>query len=111
MVSFQICRMDVQTIILQKACLFCSDSKAAKFGGKPGSKPGGRKPYKPFNNAEKKNKPWKAGDHFNKQNRFTASTADAGSQKRKKPPKKGEEGEGGIAVQILVLLTDDCFML
>lgn len=99
--------MDVQTIILQRACLFCPDSKATKFGGKPG----GKKPYKPFNNAEKKKKPWKTGDHFNKQNRFMASVADGGSLKRKKPPKKGEEGEGGIAVQILVFRTDDSFIL
>lgn len=95
--------MDVQTIILQRACLLCLDSKATKFGGKPGSKPGGKKPYQPFNNAEKKNKPWKAGDNFTKQKRFIASTADGGSQKRKKPPKRGEEGEGGIAVQTLIL--------
>lgn len=117
MVSSHIRRMDVQTIILQRACLFCPDSKATKFGGKPGSKPGGKKPYKPFNNAEKKNKPWKTGDHFNKQNRVIDSTADGGSQKRKKPPiksKRGEEDEGGVAVQILVLSDDFkffCYLL
>lgn len=114
MVSSHIRRMDVQTVILQRACLFCPDSKATKFGGKPGSKPGGKKPYKPFNNAEKKNKPWKTGDHFNKQNRVIDSTADGGSQKRKKPPiksKRGEEDEGGVAVQILVLSDDFKFFL
>lgn len=87
MVSSQICRIDVQTVILQRACLCCPDSKATKVGGKAGS-------YKPFNKAEKMNKPWTTADPFNKQNRFLTSTADGGSQKRKKPPKKGGEGEG-----------------
>lgn len=93
MVSSQLCKMDIQTIILQRACLLCPDSKETKFGGKAGSKPGGKKPYKSFNNAEKKYKTWKMGDHFKKQDRFIACSSDRGSQKRKKPPKKGEEGK------------------
>uniref|UniRef100_H3CY95 Pumilio homolog 3 n=1 Tax=Tetraodon nigroviridis TaxID=99883 RepID=H3CY95_TETNG len=67
------------------------DAKTSKFGGKPGSKPGGKKPYKPFNNAEKKSKAWKTGEPFNKQKRLIGSAADGGSQKRKRPPKSGEQ--------------------
>lgn len=96
-----ICRLDVPDRYL--TCLFCPDSKAARFGGRPGSKAGGKKPYKPFSNAEKKSKPRKTGDHFNKQSRVIASTADGGSQKRKRPPlksKRGEGGEGGVAVTV-----------
>lgn len=69
------------------------DSKATKFGGKPG----GKKPYKPFNSAEKKSNPWKTGDNGKKPNRFI----DGESQKRKKPPlksKRGQEAEGGFTL-------------
>ncbi|TNM92401.1 hypothetical protein fugu_019413, partial [Takifugu bimaculatus] len=77
-----------------------NDSKATRFGGKPSSKPGGKKPYKPFNSTEKKNKSWKPVDNGKKQNRFISSKTDGESQKRKKPPlksKRGEEAEGPAA--------------
>ncbi|XP_056875712.1 pumilio homolog 3 isoform X1 [Takifugu flavidus] len=77
-----------------------NDSKATRFGGKPSSKPGGKKPYKPFNSTEKKNKSWKPVDNGKKQNQFISSKTDGESQKRKKPPlksKRGEEAEGPAA--------------
>lgn len=62
---------------------------ATKFsGGKAGTKPCGKKPY---TNAERKSRPWKAGDSGKKQNKLPFSKVGKGPQKRK----RGEEGGEG----------------
>lgn len=72
-----------------------------KLGGKSGHKPGGKKPFKPYNSTEKKNRPGKAADGVKKQNKLNFSQTNKGSQKRKMPHFKGKkreedgEGEGG----------------
>lgn len=74
----------------------CPDSIGTKFSGKLGSKPGGKKPFKPYNNAERKNRPGKAGDGGKNPHKPAFSKAGKGSQKRKLPPFKAKrEEEGG----------------
>ncbi|XP_070706418.1 pumilio homolog 3 [Pempheris klunzingeri] len=72
------------------------DSIGTKLGGKPG----GKKPFKPYN-TEKKGRLGKGGDGGNKQNKFAFSKGGNGPQKRKLPPFKGKnkggEGEGPVA--------------
>ncbi|XP_030598614.1 pumilio homolog 3 [Archocentrus centrarchus] len=62
------------------------DSTGTKFGGKPGSK----KPFKPYNNAERKSRPGKGWDGRKKEAKFSFSKAG----KRKLSDVKDEEGEG-----------------
>ncbi|XP_029301201.1 pumilio homolog 3 [Cottoperca gobio] len=67
------------------------DSMGTKLGGKPG----GKKPFKPYNNTEKKGKPWKGGEGGKKEHKSAFSKAGTGQQKRKLPFKaKNEEDEG-----------------
>ena len=81
---------------MSQACVsLCPDSIGTKLGGKPG----GKKPFKPYNkNTDKKSKPGKGGDGGKKQHKFGFSKAGKGPQKRKLPPfkakKEEEEGEG-----------------
>ncbi|KAK5851670.1 hypothetical protein PBY51_023207 [Eleginops maclovinus] len=75
------------------------DSMGTKLGGKPGGKPVGKKPFKAYNNAERKGKPWKGGNGGNKDYKPAFSKAGPGAQKRKMPFKgknkeEEEEGEG-----------------
>ncbi|TKS84135.1 Pumilio -like protein 3 [Collichthys lucidus] len=67
------------------------DSIGAKLGGKPG----GKKPFKPYNNTERKGRPWKGGDGDKKQQKFAFSKAGNGPQKRKLPHFKGKNEEDG----------------
>nr|XP_040053052.1 pumilio homolog 3 isoform X1 [Gasterosteus aculeatus aculeatus] len=69
------------------------DSMGTKLGGKPG----GKKPYKPFNNTERKGRP-KGGDGGKREHKFPFSKADGGPQKRKMPfkAKNKEDGEGPV---------------
>ncbi|XP_038589804.1 pumilio homolog 3 [Micropterus salmoides] len=72
------------------------DSIGTKLGGKPG----GKKPFKPYNSAEKKSRPGKGGDGGKTKHKFAFSKVDKGLQKRKpsfKAKKDGEEGEGPVA--------------
>lgn len=62
------------------------DSTGTKFGGKPGSK----KPFKPYNNAERKSRPGKGRDGGKKEAKFSFSK----TGKRKLPDVKDEEGKG-----------------
>uniref|UniRef100_A0A3Q3WLU0 PUM-HD domain-containing protein n=1 Tax=Mola mola TaxID=94237 RepID=A0A3Q3WLU0_MOLML len=64
-----------------------------KLGGKSGHKPGGKKPFKPYNSTEKKNRPGKAADGVKKQNKLNFSQTNKGSQKRKMPHFKGKKRE------------------
>ncbi|XP_070780853.1 pumilio homolog 3 [Enoplosus armatus] len=78
------------------------DSIGTKLGGKPGfNKPGGKKPFKPHNNTEKKSWPGKGRDGGKKQQKFAFSKDSKGQQKRKLPFKakkeEEEEGEGPVA--------------
>lgn len=72
----------------------CPDSIGSKLGGKPG----GKKPFKPYNSTERKGRLGKGGDSGKNQHKFAFSKAGNGQQKRKLPPFKGknkeEEGEG-----------------
>lgn len=63
--------------------LLCSDSMGTKLGGKPGSKPSGKKPFKPYNSTEKRGKPGAAGEGGNKRHKPSFSKADKGPRKRK----------------------------
>ncbi|XP_028274268.1 pumilio homolog 3 [Parambassis ranga] len=79
------------------------DSIGTKLGGKPGSKQGGKKPFKPYNNTEKKSRPWKGKDGGTKEHKFSFSKAGKGSPgKRKLQAVKddGEEGEGPMAKKV-----------
>lgn len=67
----------------------CPDSIGTKLGGKPG----GKKPFKPYNNTERKGRPWKGGDGDKKQQKFAFSKAGNGPQKRKLPHFKGKNEE------------------
>lgn len=72
------------------------DSIGTKLGGKSG----GKKPFKPYNSAEKKSRPGKGGDGGKTKHKFAFSKVDKGPQKRKpsfKAKKDGEEGEGPVA--------------
>lgn len=71
-----------------------------KLGGKPGSK----KPFKPYNNAEWKSRPGKGGDGGRKQHKLSFSKDGKGPQKRKLPPfkVKREEEEGEITFYFLI---------
>lgn len=72
------------------------DSIGTKLGGKSG----GKKPFKPYNSAEKKSRPGKGGDGGKTKHKFAFSKVDKGTQKRKpsfKAKKDGEEGEGPVA--------------
>lgn len=72
------------------------DSIGTKLGGKPG----GKKPFKPYNSTEKKSRPGKGGDGGKTKHKFAFSKVDKGPQKRKqsfKAKKDGEEGEGPVA--------------
>ncbi|MED6262585.1 hypothetical protein ATANTOWER_022129 [Ataeniobius toweri] len=70
------------------------DSSGTKFGGKPG----GKKPFKPYKNTEKKTRPGKANDGGRK---LGFSNAGKGPQGKRKLPadgrgplaKKGKRGE------------------
>lgn len=64
----------------------CPDSAGTKFGGKPG----GKKPFKPYNNAERKSRPGKGRDGGKKETKFSFSKAG----KRKLADVKSEDGEG-----------------
>lgn len=82
------------TITLSQVChrrvSLCPDSIGTKLGGKPG----GKKPFKPYN-TERKSRPGKGGDGGKKQHTFAFSKAGNGPQKRKLPFKaKREEDEG-----------------
>lgn len=65
---------------------FCPDSTGTKFGGKPGSK----KPFKQYNNAERKSRPGKGRDGDKRQTKFSFSKGG----KRKLTDAKDEGGEG-----------------
>ncbi|XP_042365138.1 pumilio homolog 3 [Plectropomus leopardus] len=71
------------------------------IGTKLGGKPGGKKPFKPYNNTERKGKPGKGGDGGNKERKFAFSKAGTGPPKRKAPfkgkYKEDEEGGGPAA--------------
>ncbi|XP_075935917.1 pumilio homolog 3 [Anarhichas minor] len=71
------------------------DSMGTKLGGKPG----GKKPYKAFDNAERKGRP-KGGDGDKREHKFPFSKADGGPQKRTMPfkakIKEEDEGEGPV---------------
>ncbi|KAI3361929.1 hypothetical protein L3Q82_012280 [Scortum barcoo] len=75
------------------------DSIGTKLGGKPGAKSGGKKPFKPYNNTERKSRPGKGGDGDKKQQKFGFSKPGKGPQKRKMPfkVKNKEDGEGPVA--------------
>lgn len=79
-----------------------------KLGGKPGSKPGGKKPFKPYNNAERKSRPGKGGDGGKKQHKLAFSKDGKGPQKRKLPPfkvkREEEEGEKTFYFYFTLLL-------
>ncbi|TNN86389.1 Pumilio 3 [Liparis tanakae] len=67
------------------------------MGTKLGSKPGGKKPYKPLNNSEKKST-LMGGAGSKKEHKFPSSKAGMGPQKRTMQFKsKNEEGEGPVA--------------
>jgi len=64
------------------------------MGTKLGSKPGGKKPYKPLNNAEKKSRSM-GGAGSKEEHKFPSSKAGMGPQKRTMQFKaKNEESEG-----------------
>ncbi|KAK9532790.1 hypothetical protein VZT92_010158 [Zoarces viviparus] len=71
------------------------DSMGTKLGGKPG----GKKPYKAFDNTERKGRP-KGGDGDKREHKFPFSKADRGPQKRTMPfkarIKEEDEGEGPV---------------
>ena len=70
------------------------DSIGTKFGGRPGSKAGGKRPFKPYNNTEKKGRPGKARDFNKKEYKSGYSKAGQGLQgKRKLPAAKNEEDD------------------
>lgn len=76
---------------------FCPDSIGTKLGGKPGSKQGGKKPFKPYNNTEKKSRPWKGKDSGTKEQKFSFSKAgkmSPGKRKLQAVKDNEEEGEG-----------------
>ncbi|XP_062290797.1 pumilio homolog 3 [Scomber scombrus] len=75
------------------------DSIGTKLGGKPGGKPGGKKPFKPYNNAERKGKPGKSGDGGKREFKSGFSKDGKGLKKRKLPPGKGRDEEGGDGPQ------------
>ncbi|KAM7369352.1 hypothetical protein PAMP_013626 [Pampus punctatissimus] len=64
------------------------DSIGTKLGGKPG----GKKPFKPYNNTDRKGKPGKSGDGGKK---FGFSKDGNGPKKRKIPHSKAKDEEGG----------------
>ncbi|KAK2888568.1 pumilio homolog 3 isoform X1 [Channa argus] len=66
------------------------DSIGTKLGGKPGSRPGGKKPFKPYNK-DKKSRPGKGRDGGKKEHKFAFSKGGTGSNKRKFTAVKDEE--------------------
>uniref|UniRef100_A0AAX7VAH9 PUM-HD domain-containing protein n=1 Tax=Astatotilapia calliptera TaxID=8154 RepID=A0AAX7VAH9_ASTCA len=70
---------------------FCPDSTGTKFGGKPGSK----KPFKQYNNAERKSRPGKGRDGDKRQTKFSFSKGG----KRKLTDAKDEGGPGAKKVK------------
>ncbi|KAM6987446.1 pumilio homolog 3-like [Tautogolabrus adspersus] len=72
---------------------FTQKGKGTKLGGKSG----GKKPFKPYNNAERKSRPGKGGDGSKTRQKFAFSKDGKGPQKREFPhfkAKSKEEGEG-----------------
>lgn len=67
---------------------FCPDSTGTKFGGKPGSK----KPFKQYNNAERKSRPGKGRDGGKRETKFSFSKG--GKRKLTDAKDEGGEGEG-----------------
>ncbi|XP_035769155.1 pumilio homolog 3 isoform X1 [Neolamprologus brichardi] len=70
------------------------DSTGTKFGGKPGSK----KPFKQYNNAERKSRPGKGRDGGKKQTKFSFSKG--GKRKLTGAKDEGGEGEGPGAKKV-----------
>ncbi|XP_069562358.1 pumilio homolog 3 [Brachyistius frenatus] len=67
------------------------DSLGSKFGGKPG----GKKPFKPYNKTERKSRPGNVKDGDKKDQKLAFSKAGKGPLgKRKRPAAKDEEEEG-----------------
>nr|XP_020456725.1 pumilio homolog 3 isoform X2 [Monopterus albus] len=73
------------------------DSIGLNLGGKPGSKPARKKPFKPYN-TDRKSRPGKSRDDGKKGHQFAFSKGGKGPKKRKAPPvKDDEDGEGPVA--------------
>ncbi|XP_008297177.1 pumilio homolog 3 [Stegastes partitus] len=69
------------------------DSIGTKLGGKPG----GKKPFKPYNNSEKKSRPGKGANGGKKDQKFGFSKGGKGALGKRKMSTVKDEGEGPTA--------------